>query len=233
MNTTYIPALHAELITDLFKDGKEIQDTLNPFKVNMLHAAIGISGEVDELTEIAMFCMAKNTSAHLLQGHGDGVAGAEDLNRDHLLKELGDILFYEGALRMKCGALDLGIREPDYATIWKHDGRPMEMLTTSSRQAIFANLALSLNIAAGQVLDFVKKVAMYNQAWDPEEHGENLAQYLTNLGWVISQICELFRFSEADVRLANIAKLRERYPEGYSDTAAMERKDIVEAQPTD
>jgi NTP pyrophosphatase (non-canonical NTP hydrolase) len=74
---------------------------------------------------------------------------------------------------------------------------------------------------AGELIDAVKKSWVYNKPLDRENLKEELGDilfYLTKLasmlGVTVAELCEL-----------NRQKLEKRYPSGYSDKDAQERKD--------
>ena len=71
---------YAEFVGDLFKD-------MGDEKANLLHAAVGISGEAGELLD--------SIKKHWAYG--------KDLDVNHVVEELGDILFYLQAMLNQIG----------------------------------------------------------------------------------------------------------------------------------
>lgn len=81
--------------------------------------------------------------------------------------------------------------------------------------------ASGLSGEAGECLDLVKKTWVYGKELDREKMIEEMGDtfhYLTML-------CIKLGISPYDLMANNVAKLRKRYPDGYSDQAAIERKD--------
>lgn len=82
-------------------------------------------------------------------------------------------------------------------------------------------LALGLAGEAGEAVDHIKKV---------EGHGHPLvANALTSeLGdvlWYVAAIASAYGLNLGDVAAMNVAKLRARYPEGFTTEASVNRKD--------
>jgi len=78
-----VESQHAALVSLLAKDGREIINSLTPFKAHLLHMAVGISGEAGELLD----AIKKN------------VVYVKDLDRENVIEELGDLEFYMEGLR--------------------------------------------------------------------------------------------------------------------------------------
>lgn len=91
--TDTVQITHPELVTALLKPGAEIIDSLTPDKADLLHAAIGISGEAGEILEAAV-------SVHPSRP-----------NRTNMIEELGDIEFYLQGYRASLGVVR---RAPDF-----------------------------------------------------------------------------------------------------------------------
>jgi NTP pyrophosphatase (non-canonical NTP hydrolase) len=60
---------------------------------------------------------------------------------------------------------------------------------------------------------------------EPELTRENRREELGDILWYLTWLCSEFGFSLEEVAQANIAKLRERYPEGFSVERSINRKD--------
>lgn len=90
------------------KGGEAIAESLDPGKCDLLHMAIGISGEAGELLD----CVKK----HVIYG--------QPLNRENALEELGDAMFYiQGA----CNALGVSLEDLIRGNITKLEKRyPVE-----------------------------------------------------------------------------------------------------------
>lgn len=100
MSSTAPNAAHAAMVHHLKKPGAAIQDQLSPAKVDLLHMAVGISGEAGELLD----AVKKHTVYN------------KDINRENIVEELGDLEFYMEGLRQ---VLKIGREETLEANITK------------------------------------------------------------------------------------------------------------------
>lgn len=84
-------------------------------------------------------------------------------------------------------------------------------------------LHASVGIAgeAGEILDAVKKTWVYGKPLDRE----NLIEELGDIEFYAQALRSLIGVSREDVIAANMAKLRKRYPQGYTDQHAIARLD--------
>ena len=71
----------------LAKDGKEIKHEITPEQANLLHMAVGVSGEAGELLD----CIKKHTIYQ------------KPLDIENVKEELGDLLFYMSNLMQSVG----------------------------------------------------------------------------------------------------------------------------------
>ena len=74
---------------------------------------------------------------------------------------------------------------------------------------------------AGELLDTIKKHWIY----DAELDRENILEECGDLLFYVTACLIHSGFSLEEAMLHNIAKLKKRYPEGYTDQAARERAD--------
>jgi NTP pyrophosphatase (non-canonical NTP hydrolase) len=81
--------------------------------------------------------------------------------------------------------------------------------------------ALGLGGEAGEVLDLVKKGVCHRHGLDREKLKKELGDVL----WYVSALCSKLGFTLEEVMQANIDKLRQRYPEGYTAAASQARAD--------
>ncbi len=79
------PFTHAEMVTGLVKNPKDIDDKLSYEKIDMVHAVLGISGEAGEILDAI--------KKHTIYG--------KDLDRENVIEELGDMEFYLEQLRQR------------------------------------------------------------------------------------------------------------------------------------
>ena len=76
---------------------------------------------------------------------------------------------------------------------------------------------------AGEVLDAVKKTWVYGKELDRE----NLIEELGDILFYVQALALQLNIELPDVMEQNIKKLEKRYPDGYTDQAAIERVDKV------
>lgn len=81
--------------------------------------------------------------------------------------------------------------------------------------------ALGLAGEAGEVADLVKKAVFHRHPLDREK----LIKELGDVLWYVAALCTKLGVHMDDVMAANIAKLRTRYPDGYSSAASLQRRD--------
>jgi|SRR5687768_1870085 len=84
---TEIELNHAHMVMNLAKPGEDIMTGLNPVKVDMMHAAVGISGEAGELLDAI--------KKHVIYN--------KPLDFMNVVEELGDLEFYLAQLRFNLG----------------------------------------------------------------------------------------------------------------------------------
>lgn len=91
--------------------------------------------------------------------------------------------------------------------------------------------AMGLAGEAGEIVDLLKKALRDRHPDSPVEVDKSkLSEELGDLLWYISSIARMFGVSMEEVAISNIAKLRKRYPEGFSVDAAKARRDKAEPE---
>ena len=87
----------------------------------------------------------------------------------------------------------------------------------------FEAMICSMGLAgeAGEVADYLKKVYGHDHPMDKERLKKELGDVL----WYISRMASLFGMSLDEVAQENIAKLKTRYPNGFSSEQSMNRKE--------
>jgi NTP pyrophosphatase (non-canonical NTP hydrolase) len=83
------------------------------------------------------------------------------------------------------------------------------------------HMAVGVSGEAGELLDAVKKYAIYAKDIDMQ----NIIEELGDIEFFLSGIRSSLALSRAWILAENIRKLRTRYPQGYTNKAAQERKD--------
>lgn len=81
------------------------------------------------------------------------------------------------------------------------------------------NAALGLCGEAGEFADSLKKHAYHGHALDTPELRKELGDVL----WYVALACDALGLSMGEVMEANIAKLRRRYPDGFSSARSISR----------
>lgn len=84
--------------------------------------------------------------------------------------------------------------------------------------------ALGLASEGGEFATEVKRVTVYDKPLDASMIG-GMIEELGDAMWFVSLGCAALGTTMEAVALSNIAKLRKRYPQGFSETAAEERAD--------
>jgi NTP pyrophosphatase (non-canonical NTP hydrolase) len=88
-------------------------------------------------------------------------------------------------------------------------------------KAHLLHMAVGVAGEAGELLDAIKKMAIYNKPLDLE----NLIEELGDLEFYMAGIRSQIGISRSSVLAYNQEKLNKRYQSGYSDKAAQERAD--------
>ena len=78
---------HSELVASLVKPGEDIIKDMTPSKAELLHMAVGVSGESGELLDAIKKSVIYN----------------KDIDMENVVEELGDIEFFLEGLRSNLG----------------------------------------------------------------------------------------------------------------------------------
>lgn len=178
-------------------------------------AALGLCGES---AEVAVLCTDLAPAIH------------SDVWRSLIAKELGDVLWYvahiHNVLGLPMGAPD-GENDPLFNNPLFGDmdeaqrsvvGAPRE----NTREALRRD-AFLLMVAAGQVADVVKKITHHRRPL-----GDMRPQLLTAVAAIHRALYEVTADAGlclSDVAAGNVAKLRARYPDGFSPEASAAKAD--------
>lgn len=183
---------HPQLVAALVKPPHDIIVSLTAFTIDLWHGATGVSGEAGELLEAILF------------------PPADGIDRVNLREELGDLYFYIEQIVQRAGiAIDF------------------ESADEIARNAVISSdtavtHAASIAVHGSQVLDTIKKAAIYNKGLDTEL----LTNQLNALVASMLTIGYQFGLARDECLNSNILKLSKRYESlSYSDSAAQARAD--------
>lgn len=83
------------------------------------------------------------------------------------------------------------------------------------------NGALGLTGEAGEVADQIKKTIFHGHKMDYD----GLVKELGDVCWYLALLCHAIDVPLEEVMTRNIEKLKKRYPEGFSESASINRKE--------
>lgn len=84
--------------------------------------------------------------------------------------------------------------------------------------------AIGLAGEAGEVAELIKKGVFHRHGVDREKLHKELGDVL----WYVAALCTKAGFDMSEVMQSNIAKLMQRYPDGYSSADSVRRVDVQE-----
>lgn len=183
---------HPELVTALVKPPQDIVSSLTAYTADLWHGATGVAGEGGELLEAILF------------------PPEGGVNRVDVREELGDLYFYIEQLVQRTGV--------------KINFEAAEAIAAEAdmRAKMMLHYAAAIAVHSSQVLDTVKKAAIYNKDLD----AELLTNQLSTLVAAMFCLSKMFDLPRDECLRANIRKLSQRYQSlSYSDKAAQERAD--------
>lgn len=96
-------------------------------------------------------------------------------------------------------------------------------LRQNTRLIELLNFALGAAGEAGELADDVKKVVFHGHELDAKKLQKETGDAL----WYLSQVAKALGYNLGAVAEANIEKLRQRYPEGFSEEASKARVDTL------
>lgn len=101
-----------------------------------------------------------------------------------------------------------------------------EHLKITPQQAELLHAAIGLAGEAGELLDAVRKHIFDGQPLDED----NVIEELGDLCFYLEAACQAIKIKRDDIEEINMAKLFERYKDGYSDKQAQDRADKAGAE---
>jgi NTP pyrophosphatase (non-canonical NTP hydrolase) len=75
---------------------------------------------------------------------------------------------------------------------------------------------------AGELANMIKKGILHRHGVDPEKIRDEIGDVL----WYLAGLCTQFGFTLGDAMESNIAKLKKRYPDGFSEQDSKLREEI-------
>ena len=104
--------------------------------------------------------------------------------------------------------------------------KKLKKLKPTANQCELLHAAIGIAGEAGELLDAVRKHVFDGQPLDED----NVIEELGDLCFYIEAACQAIKMKRADIEELNMAKLCERYKDGYSDQAAQQRADKAGAE---
>ena len=105
-----------------------------------------------------------------------------------------------------------------------NDYQELSARTAAPHDNELANYGLGIAGEAGEVADLIKKAVFHGHEVGKEDVKKELGDVL----WYASQIARLAGLTREEVAKVNIDKLMERYPDGFSTEASINRKENVQ-----
>lgn len=166
--------------------------------LRLIHAAAGISSEISEIIELA------DNLAVVFNG--------ESLDRTNLMEEGSDLLWYLG---IACDVLDCTEKVTNSMDFIADKIDDDIVLQESIREA-----SIRLALFAGEFQDLViKKTCFYGKTVKDED----LSDLLARIHETVSILCNEAGYTVEEARERNIAKLKARYGDKFTEAAALER----------
>lgn len=155
------------------------------------------------------------------------------MTRDELIKQLRTCAGREGTCRdcplvdekwcsdnLKLEAAEMLQAYSQLDAIGDANTYQMAAMRTANEQCLnLANAGLGLTGEAGEAADLIKKHLFHGHELDKEA----LVKELGDVLWYVALAADLIGVKLADIMLLNVAKLRARYPEGFSEERSRNR----------
>ena len=168
--------IHSEMVTALAKSGAVIAAELTAGDANLLHMAVGISGEAAELLDAIQ-------KAVLRDGELDG---------ENVLEELGDLEFYTEGMRQE---LQVTRDECLAASMVEDLGDAPDLLT----------VAVDIVVVSGDIMDSVKRATIYRKPLDIGKIAHELGRLDRHMR-TICKYRQLSRQDCLDANIAKLGK---------------------------
>jgi NTP pyrophosphatase (non-canonical NTP hydrolase) len=188
------------LITES-KEFTPIHDRINDRMIRILHAGLGMSSELSELTDAAYSATKEN-----------------EVDWVNVSEESADILWY-----CSIGVNSLGF-DQDEISSFETDPLPASFRSPVHDTTILTAAIAAITCSVGEFNDQIKKHMFYGRKLNKEKMKQSLQQICMG----ISGICIVSGTTISDARQTNINKLKARYGEKFSEAAALNRNLEVE-----
>jgi NTP pyrophosphatase (non-canonical NTP hydrolase) len=93
------------------------------------------------------------------------------------------------------------------------------MSTDLTKKELVTLCAMGISGEAGEVTDYLKKVIFHNHEADKDIIKKELGDVL----WYIANLATVYDLGLTEIMQANVDKLRNRYPEGFSTEKSINR----------
>lgn len=167
--------------------------------IRLIHASAGITSEIAELLELQDKAFREEM-------------GQVVLDRVNLMEECGDILWYVGIACDALNCTDTVAAEKDY----KINKIKYDYDLANSVYSTAATLAMHAGVFADLA---IKKFCFYGKPFNADP----LIERLTSIHSLVQALLQESGYTLEDARERNIAKLKARYGEKFSEAAALER----------
>ena len=175
-----------------------------------LKAVIAFAFEELEIRRIVADHMAENpASGAVMRKAGMNHIGTEKAKYEK------QCVLHDAEIYEICNEKSEGLTANDYQR------QAMKTLNSKlSRQEILINGVMGLCGESGEAIDIVKKHLFHGHPLDREA----LKKELGDIAWYLAETAYALDISLEEIMSANIAKLKQRYPEGFSESASLKRE---------
>ena len=138
--------------------------------------------------------------------------GQDEIDAVNLKEEMGDLYWYIGIM------IDELQVDPD-TVLTVHSINEPGYTDPEARKEMLGHAIDVMTVQIGEASDLLKKAIIYGKPLDEQK----LAERLKNLDFWIAHSLFLYQIKPGDSRETNIAKLKARYGDKFTEAAALER----------
>jgi len=136
--------------------------------------------------------------------------GIDEVN---LLEEVGDVLWY-------LAVADAALHQNGKVLVYNRASKPKRIIDKAQLLGSIESHLKEMVVLSGRFIDlYSKKYILYGKPYDPE----NLLGLLHGINQHAGDILAESGFDIGQARMANINKLKKRYPDGFTEDKAMKR----------